>query len=353
METNNKLIKGRGAVSNRPGRFARQVVERDPAYHLESAPETEIHEDLSKTILTRNSSPDIPFSQSINPYKGCEHGCSYCYARVTHSYLDHSPGRDFETQIYYKPRAREMLRQALAKPGYRPEPIALGANTDPYQPVERRLRITRGILEELSACGHPATIVTKGSLIERDLDLLAGMAKRGLAAVWISITTLDDELKRRMEPRAASPARRLRTMEKLTAAAVPTGLLLAPIIPAINDHEIEAIVAASASAGAVGAGYVLLRLPHELRELFVEWLKTHFPDRASHVMSLLKQMRGGRANDPRFHHRQVGAGPLAELIAKRFHAASRKAGLEGRSAIQLNTDGFVAPPAGSGQLSLL
>ena len=302
-------IKGRGALSNPAGRFARQQSELDEE-PLERIP-TELHPDASRTIIARNRSPDVPFSQSINPYRGCEHGCIYCFARPTHAYLDLSPGRDFETQIYFKPEACALLKKELARPGYEVSPIALGTNTDPYQPVEKDLGITRGLLELFAELRHPVTIVTKGALILRDVDLLTELASLNLVSVFISVTTLDAELKRRMEPRTAGPERRLQMIRELAARGIRTGVLAAPVIPALNDHELERILERAAEAGATSAGYVLLRLPHEVRGLFIEWLNAHYPDRAKHVLSLLQQMRGGRLNDPQFHSRQSGSGPFA------------------------------------------
>jgi DNA repair photolyase len=353
-------IKGRGALSNRQGRFARHV--RDPdldalaaaaAAHEEEEPtklETHVHVDSARTIIARNRSPDIPFSQSINPYRGCEHGCIYCYARPTHSYLDLSPGRDFETEIFYKPNAVELLRAELARPGYEVSPIAFGANTDPYQPIERQLEVTRALLELLLEHRHPVTIVTKGSLILRDLDLLAAFAELDLIAVSVSVTTLDDELKRRMEPRTAGPKQRLAMIKALAAAGVPTGVMAAPMIPALNDHELERILEAAAECGAGSAGYVLLRLPHEVEPLFVEWLRAHYPDRAPHVLSLLKQLHGGAVYDSSFGSRQRGSGPFAALLAARFEKARRRYGLTRETV--LATDKFVPPRALAPQLDL-
>ena len=352
MSKNLTPIKGRGAVSSPPGRFSKTDVVRLDEYP-EPSSKTNLHVDKSKTIITRNRSPDIPFEQSINPYKGCEHGCSYCYARETHAYLDHSPGRDFETEIYFKPDARTLLRTTLERKGYRPAAIALGANTDPYQPVEKKLEITRGILEELWATKHPVSIVTKGSLIERDLDLLEDMARDQLVTVAISVTTLDAELKRVMEPRAASPNRRLKTISRLAAAGVPVTTLIAPVIPAINDHEIESILEACANAGVESAGYVLIRLPHEVKDVFADWLKASFPDRARHVMSLIRQTRSGVLNDPNFFSRQVGRGPIADLVASRFRIAAQRHGLGERQPTRLRTDLFTPPEPATGQLSLL
>jgi DNA repair photolyase len=346
-------IKGRGALSNRAGRFAQREYERpgDDADGVEPL-QTHLHVDVSRSIIARNRSPDLPFSQSINPYRGCEHGCIYCYARPTHSYLDLSPGRDFETQLYYKPQAVQLLRAELARPGYVVSPIALGTNTDPYQPVERKLRITRGILEVLHELRHPLTIVTKGALILRDLDVLARLAADNLVAVMVSLTTLDDDLKRRMEPRTAGPQQRLSVVRELAQAGIPTGVMLAPIIPALNDHELERMAEQAAASGARAAGYVLLRLPHEVKPLFIEWLEEHYPDRAEHVLSLVRQMRGGELNDPRFHNRQRGAGPYAELLRSRFERARRLYGLNDDSAFDLNTSSFRRPRRDDGQLEM-
>ncbi len=348
---------GRGALSNPEGRFAQVTHEHDSdsttELWLDEDPgdePTELHLDTSRTIIARNDSPDLPFRQSINPYRGCEHGCIYCYARATHAYLDLSPGRDFETQLFYKPKARELLRAELAKPSYVVSPIALGTNTDPYQPVERKLGITRDVLELLLEVEHPVTIVTKGALILRDLDVLAALAARRLVAVTVSLTTLDDELKRRMEPRTAGPDRRLRMIEALARHGVPTGVLVAPIIPGLNDHEIEHMLAQAAARGAQSAAYVLLRLPHEVEGLFVEWLDEHYPERSRHVQSLLRQMRGGGLNDARFHSRQRGSGPFADLLRARFARARDRHGLN--TAAVLNTKSFRRPQLRGSQLDL-
>jgi DNA repair photolyase len=302
-------------------------------------------------VIVRNASPDIPFEQSINPYRGCEHGCIYCYARPSHAYLGLSPGLDFETKIYAKLDAAPLLERELARPGYRCQPIALGSNTDPYQPQERKLGITRGILEVLARCRHPVTIVTKSAAVARDLDLLAPMAADGLAGVAVSITTLDPGLARTLEPRAAAPRRRLETLRTVSATGVPTTVLVAPIIPGLNDHEIEAVLEAAAAAGAAHAGYVLLRLPHELRELFTAWLEAHAPLRAQHVLALIRQCRGGRLNDPNFGSRMRGRGAYAELIAKRFALAKRRLGLD-QPRLPLRTDLFQPPVTDRGQLRL-
>jgi DNA repair photolyase len=346
--------KGRGAASNPTPRYEptrRASLDAEVgAGVLAGSPEaeplppraTELFIDRARSIISRNDSPDVPFSQSINPYRGCEHGCVYCYARRTHSYLGLSPGLDFETKLFYKPEAASLLAAELCRPGYRCEPISLGANTDPYQPVERELRLTRGILEVLHAARHPVGIVTKGTLIERDLDLLGAMAQEGLVHAFVSITTLDPALKRALEPRAASPAARLATVRALRAAGVPTGVMFAPVIPALNDHELERVLEAAAEAGAQSAGWVLLRLPDEVEGLFREWLEQHAPLKARHVLSLVQQSRGGRSNDPRFHHRMRGDGAYADLIAQRFRRASAALGLD-RKLPAYDTTRFRAP----------
>ncbi|MDX5333768.1 MAG: PA0069 family radical SAM protein [Gammaproteobacteria bacterium] len=351
-------LKGRGAQSNRDGRF--ESLEHTPfddgwnVAEEDVAPlRTVLTEDRARSVITHNDSPDIPFRQSINPYRGCEHGCSYCFARPSHTYLGLSAGLDFESRLFYKPRAAELLANELRRPGYRCEPIALGVNTDAYQPVERRLQITRQLLTVMRDFGQPVSLITKSALIERDLDLLAPMAADGLAEVMISITTLDADLARRMEPRAASPARRLQTIARLAEAGVPVGVLVAPIIPGLTDHEIEAILEAAAEAGAGEAGYVMLRLPHELRELFPEWLEAQVPLRAGHVMSLLRDLRGGRANDPRFGSRMRGEGPLADLVVQRFAVATRRLGLNRSQRIRrLDCTRFAPPPQSGDQLGL-
>jgi DNA repair photolyase len=353
-------IKGRGAQSNHSSRFLRlatdaapEFVDAEPADDTAPArhPATTLHVDASRRIISRNDSPDVPFGQSINPYRGCEHGCVYCFARPTHAYLDHSPGLDFETQIYAKPAAAQLLDAELRRSGYRPEPIHLGANTDPYQPLEREARITRQILEKLLEFGHPVTVLTKGALIERDLDLLAELAGRGLARVAMSITTLDVELKRTLEPRAASPAARLRAVARLAAAGIPTAVMVAPVIPAVNDHELEVILEAAADAGARRAGWILLRLPREVRGLMAEWLAAHRPLAAARVMGLLRGARGGRDSDSRFHSRMRGSGAYAELIDRRFNVAVRRLGLDAGPPPPLDTAQFRVPAAG-GQLAL-
>jgi DNA repair photolyase len=350
--------KGRGAVSNPAGRFAKNSVSAtDDGWGIldEELPTvaTQVRPEAARSIITRNDSPDIPFTQSINPYRGCEHGCIYCYARPSHAYVDLSPGLDFETQLFFKRDAASLLRRALVAPSYECAPIALGANTDPYQPIERKLRVTREILEVLAACAHPVTIVTKGAaLIGRDIDLLGVMAGRRLVSVFVSITTLDAALKRSLEPRAASPRARLDVIERLARAGIPVGVMVAPIIPALTDHEIEKILAAAADAGARSANYVLLRLPHEVAPLFDEWLGAHVPLRAEHVRSRLRAMRGGRRNDPRFGARLLGEGSDAELLARRFSIARRRYGLESDDAFELDTTQFVAPRADTRQIPL-
>ncbi len=322
--------KGRGAISAPQGRFCNRSVELDDAEASAGsadAPATTLRPMRARRILSTNRSPDVPFDVSINPYQGCEHGCVYCYARPSHSYLDLSPGLDFETQIFYKPNAAARLLEAWEKPGYQCKPITIGANTDPYQPAERIHEVTRRLLELFVAHRHPVSIVTKGHLVLRDLDLLATLASARLASVAISVPTLSSDLKRKMEPRAPSARARLRALRQLTEAGVPCTLLLAPIIPAVNDDEIEEILARSAAAGAHQARYIFLRLPHELKSLFAEWLEAHFPDRAERVRSLVRQASGGNDYDSRFHVRQRGRGPYADMIAARFHSACKKLGL--------------------------
>lgn len=350
------VFKGRGAVGNPQGRYESRRSERidDGWGSLEEVPEspaTVVMADTARSVISYNRSPDIPFDRSINPYRGCEHGCVYCFARPTHAYVGLSPGLDFETKLFAKHDAAEILRWELAKASYRPDVIALGANTDPYQPVERRLNITRGILQVLHDCRHPVAIVTKSSLIERDLDILGPMAERRLAQVAVSVTSLDSELSRRLEPRAVAPARRLRTIKTLTEAGIPVTVLFAPVIPALNDAEIEDILAAVRDAGAVGAGYVLLRLPHELKDIFEQWLQTHVPLKAGHVMSLMAQMREGKAYQAEFGSRMSGKGVFAQLIQKRFQLACQRLGLNQRK-LNLDCSQFVPPRPPDPQLSL-
>ena len=336
--------RGRGALSNQGSRFQPTRVEWDDGI-LGPTPVTECRAVDARSIISRNTSPDIPFSQSINPYQGCEHGCVYCYARPTHAYLDLSPGVDFETRLTYKRNAAAQLERELAKPGYRCSSITLGANTDPYQPVEREHRISRQVLEVLQRHRHPVAIITKGALVTRDIDILAEMAKDGLCSVAISITTLDDDLKRLLEPRAASGRARLAAMETLAGAGVPVTLLFAPVIPALNDREMETILEKSRDAGASGAAYMLLRLPLEIRDLFFEWLRQHYPLRAEHVISLLRQSRGGADYDSRFGHRMRGTGAFADLLAQRFRVACRRLGLDQGEPAGGRTDLFSAPLA--------
>ncbi|MDR2215797.1 MAG: PA0069 family radical SAM protein [Nevskiaceae bacterium] len=340
-------FKGRGALSNPDNRYAHHAVESvDDGWHAEPEPEqiaTELIIDASRSVISRNDSPDIPFDQSINPYRGCEHGCVFCYARPTHAYLDLSPGIDFETRLLYKPNAAELLRAELGRPGYRCKFIMLGSNTDPYQPVERRLGITRSILEVLDETHHPVSITTRSALILRDVELLAAMARRGLASVQISITTFDNDLKRGMEPRSAASTARLQVIRELSAAGVPVGVMAAPMIPAINDSELETILERAAAAGAMRAAYTMLRLPLEVKDLFRQWLAQHLPDRAAHVMSLIQQMRGGQDNDSRFGARMRGQGAWAQLLADRFHLACRRLGLNDRREPDLDGSGFRAP----------
>ena len=356
--------RGRGATFNPQNRFRREGREAyddgwpapvDGAIpDAEPAPlRTTVTIQLARTIIAHNASPDIPFNQSINPYQGCEHGCIYCYARPTHAYHDLSPGLDFETRLFAKPNAPALLRAELARRGYRCDPIALGTNTDPYQPIEREWKVTRGILEVLTEFEHPFTIVTKSALVERDLDLIAPMALKNMARVYISITTLDRELARSLEPRAAAPPRRLQTIKALSDAGVPVGVLAAPVIPQLNDRDLEAILDAAAANGARHAGWIMLRLPLEVAPLFRDWLDAHYPLRADHVMSVLRQLRGGRDYDARFGARMRGTGPFADLIEKRFALACKRLGLN-RDREPLDTSRFRPPlPEGPRQLDLL
>jgi DNA repair photolyase len=346
-------LKGRGAVRNLPGRFER--VTREPfddgwtdRDEKPAALRTVVTPDPARTILTRNDSPDIPYEVSINPYKGCEHGCVYCFARPTHSFLDLSPGLDFESRIFSKPHAPELLRQALRKPSYVAQPIAIGSNTDPYQPVERRLKITRAILEVLVEHRHPFSLITKSNLVLRDLDLLGPMAAENRAAVHVSITTFDRTLARRMEPRAPTPERRLAALRGLRDAGVPTGVLASPMIPGLNDTELERILKAGAGAGAESAGYVLLRLPHELKQLFTDWVRAHYPDREAKIFNRLRQMRGGRLYDARFGVRMRGVGGHADLLKRRFELACRRLGLSSQRR-QLDCSTFRVPPRAGDQ----
>lgn len=350
------LRRGRGAVTNAGGRFepVRRVAEDDGWGSLEDAPafRTDVTVERAKTIITRNDSPDLSFDRSINPYRGCEHGCSYCFARPSHAYMGLSAGLDFESRLFAKTNAAELLERELSAQGYQPKTIAIGTNTDAYQPIEKTHRIMRGVLEVLSRFGHPVGIVTKSALVARDIDILAPMAAKGLAKVAISITTLDRKLCRAMEPRAASPEKRLEAIRQLSRAGIPVTVLVAPVIPGVNDHEIEAILKAAREAGATDAGYVLLRLPLEVRDIFREWLLENAPGKLRHVMSLVQSTRGGKDYDPRFGHRQTGTGPFAWLVGRRFQAAAESLGFNAKR-LKLRTDLF-APPARPGdQLRLL
>jgi len=352
--------KGRGALSNRTGRFEpRETVAFDDGWgSLEQAlgestrPATTITPEHPRSILATNDSPDVPFEQSINPYKGCEHGCTYCFARPTHSYLGLSPGIDFETKIFSKPNAAELLRRTFAKRSYIPKMIAIGANTDPYQPAERKLKITRDILEVMVEHRHPCGIVTKSQGVLRDIDRLQELAKDDLVLVMVSITTLDPKLARSMEPRASSPAARLAVIEKLAESGIPVGVLSSPMIPSLNDTELESILEAAANAGATSASYILLRLTQEVAELFSEWLMEHFPDRAEHVLSILRQAHGGQLYRSNFGERMAGRGAWASMLRKRYELATKRLGLNQRD-LDLRTDLFRRPPREGDQLRLL
>jgi DNA repair photolyase len=354
--------RGRGAVSNASGRFETESrVTRDEDFTFddgwggaEEAPPTRttVERDTSRTILARNTSPDISFDRSINPYRGCEHGCFYCFARPTHAYLGLSPGLDFETRLFAKPDAGALLAATLRKPSYKCRMIAIGTNTDPYQPIEERYAITRDVLKVLSAFNHPVGIVTKGARVTRDLNLLADLASRGLAHVMLSVTTLDHRLARKMEPRASSPQRRLEAIRLLSSAGIPTGVMVAPVIPGLTDHEIEPILEAAAEAGAKTAGYVMLRMPLEIKDLARQWLTENVPDRATKVIAQMQDSRGGKDYDAAFGTRMRGSGPFADLIAQRFKKATRRFGLDSKLA-PLRTDLFRRPEAPSPQLSLI
>ncbi len=343
--------KGRGAASNMEGRFETWSRESaDDGWSRDDAPlgalKTEVTREIAKSIISRNDSPDIAFDYSINPYRGCEHGCSYCYARPSHSYLGLSPGLDFETRLFAKVNASALLQRELAAPAYVCKSIAIGANTDPYQPIERELRITRSIIEVLAAADHPFSVVTKSALIERDIDLMAPMAKNRLVRAFVSVTNLDPALARKLEPRAAAPFRRLEAINRLADAGIPVGVMIAPVIPFLNDRHIEEILERAQEAGATEAGYVLLRLPHEVAPLFHEWLVTHFPLKADHVMSLVRQMRGGKNYISTFGERQTGTGTFAELIARRFDRACKRLKLNERYHEPLDTSRFRPPKKG-------
>jgi DNA repair photolyase len=350
-------FKGRGVASNVPGRFDSLTLEQtDDGWYqdeiVENLTET-VLPDRARSVITSNDSPDVGFDVSINPYRGCSHGCVYCFARPSHAFLGLSPGLDFETKLFYKADAVRILEGELAKPKYVCKPIALGINTDGYQPLEKRLEVTRSILAVLARCRHPVTIVTKSALIIRDLDLLADLAKHRLVSVMLSITSLTNEIKRTLEPRTASPQARLRVIQQLAEAGIPVGVLVAPVIPAITDHEMEDILGAARAAGATRAGYVLLRLPHELKILFREWLADHYPDRAKHVMSLINQASGGKDYNSEFGTRMRGTGAYAELLRTRFELAKRKLGFAGADErYELDTTLFRPPTADSPQLTL-
>jgi DNA repair photolyase len=347
--------RGRGTLSNASGRYEplARVAFDDGWQGLEDLPpfKTTVTADTTRKIITHNDSPDISFDRSINPYRGCEHGCVYCFARPTHAYLGLSPGLDFESKLFMKPNAPELLERELSAPSYVPKVIAIGTNTDPYQPIERRYKIMRRILEVLDSAGHPVGIVTKSALVLRDLDILARMAERNLVKVALSVTTLDPQLARTMEPRAATPPRRLDTLRQLVKAGVPATVMVAPVIPALNDDEIERILEAVAAAGVRHAGYVLLRLPLEVRDLFREWLMTNFPDRYRHVFKLIRDMRGGKDYDSTFGQRQTGTGPIAWMIGRRFEVACEKLGFNAAKH-KITTEHFRPPRPGAKQLDL-
>ena len=376
-----RLLRGRGALSNAVGRYETQTrvlvddgwsigqEKRSSAFPSGRATDdgfddgwreedgaapalrTEVIRDATRSIIARNKSPDISFDQSINPYRGCEHGCIYCFARPTHAYLGMSPGADFESRLFAKPNAAELLAKELSAPGYVPKVIAIGTNTDPYQPIEKNMRIMRSILEVMRDFRHPVGIVTKSPLVMRDIDILSAMAKEGLAKVALSVTTLDRKLARAMEPRAGTPQRRLEAIRALSQAGIPTGVMFAPAIPALNDGEMEAVLSAAVDCGATSAGYVLLRLPLEIKDLFREWLEAHEPNRAKHVMSLIRSMRGGKDYDAQWNVRMKGTGPYAEMIARRFHMAVKRLGLN-RAVRPLSLTKFRRPARTGDQLSL-
>ncbi|MCG8505032.1 MAG: PA0069 family radical SAM protein [Sphingomonadales bacterium] len=349
--------RGRGATRNPAGRYehtAHSIFDdgwggldrfKDPQ-------PTQVTELKDASIVNYVSSPDLAFERSINPYRGCEHGCIYCFARPSHAYFGLSSGLDFETRLFVKPGAADVLGKELSAEGYKPRTIAIGTNTDAYQPIERQWRVMRGILEVLDRFNHPVSILTKSNLVVRDIDILSRMAKRRLAVVSLSLTTLDQALARKMEPRASAPRLRLAAIRKLTGAGIPTGVMTAPVIPAINDHELEALLEAAYDAGARRAGYTLLRLPHEIKDLFADWLNEHFPDRAGHVLSLVRGMRGGRLNDPRFGARMHGQGAYGRMISQRFHLAARRLGFN-REKLTVDLKSFARPPEPGQQLRLL
>lgn len=348
--------RGRAARTNKSGRFERESRELvdDGWGSVDDLPpiKTEVQIERAQSVITRNRSPEIPFDRSINPYRGCEHGCIYCFARPTHAYMGLSPGLDFESRLFAKPNAAEVLERELGAPSYQPRPIAIGTNTDPYQPIERTHEIMRGVLEVLHKTNHPVTITTKSALILRDLDILSEMAKRQLVKVAISVTTLDRHIARTLEPRASTPTRRLQAIESLSEAGVPTAVLIAPVIPGLTDHELEGIMKACQSHGASEAMYILLRLPREVSELFKEWLLREAPGSYRRVLSLLRSMRDGKDYDAQWNQRFKGKGPYAEQLAKRFQLACRVHGLSARSQ-KLNTSDFIRPVCGGVQLSLI
>jgi DNA repair photolyase len=361
--------KGRGAVSNRAGRYEAHTAEAvDDGWGAglpvpgdgdgdgdDDAPpplRTTLTRDTSKSIIARNNSPDVPFDRSINPYRGCEHGCIYCFARPTHAWLGLSPGLDFESRLFFKPEAARLLERELRKPSYECRVLAMGTNTDPYQPVEKKLGITREILKLLSAFNHPVGIVTKSALVARDIDILSDMASRGLAQVCVSVTTLDSRLAMTLEPRAPTPKRRLATIRALAEAGIPTGVMAAPVIPALTDPEMESILRAAREAGAQTASYILLRLPLEISALFREWLEAHAPDKAARVMAILREARGGADYDSTWGRRMTGMGPHAEMLRQRFEAATRRLGYDTGRRFRLETGLFRPPLAGDGQLAL-
>lgn len=350
----NRSLKGRGARSNESGRFEklrRELADDGWEAQEEAKFETREHIERAKSIITRNVSPDIHFDRSINPYRGCEHGCSYCYARPSHAYLGHSAGVDFERDIYVKINAPDLLRAELANARYKPKPIAIGTNTDPYQPVERKHKLMRGILKVLLDAKHPVTITTKSALIARDLDLLTRLNKHGLVAVGISVTSMDHKLSRFMEPRASTPSRRLEALKLLSEAGIPTRIMASPMIPAVNDHELERILDAGKAQGAEAASMIVLRLPGEVRDIFREWLLANYPDKVKHVMNLVRDMRGGKENDPRFGSRFRGEGPYALLMEQRFEKAIARLGLDKAGPV-LRTDLFSHPKRDDAQLAL-
>src|SRR5579859_2792705 len=348
--------KGRGATLNPEGRFEKALREAfDDGWDVAPAdepgqPKTIVTAERVKSIISKNDSPDIPFTLSINPYRGCEHGCIYCYARPSHAYLNLSPGIDFETRLFAKVNAAERLREELARPAYVCSTITIGANTDPYQPAEREWKVTRSLLEVVSQCNQPIGIITKNALVERDLDILAPMAEKDLVSVYISVTTLDHDLARRMEPRASAPARRLEAIRRVARSGVPVGVMVAPIVPFLTDAAIEQILEAARDAGALSAGYVLMRLPYEVKDLFKDWLMHHYPLKAEHVMSRVKQMRGGRENDPEFGTRMSGSGEFADLLRLRFEKTCKRLGLNEHRRV-LNVTQFRRPRM-DGQLDL-